>query len=122
MRCPNQVLNWWKNWPLLLWKVPFPIGGSEKINSLSNYDRGSITLRFDKETDMEFKKFEVASIIRQVYPSMDRKVSYPLVTQSEERRNDQKTPILTYSVNGPFASFEIKKIAEDVLKFLPEPL
>lgn len=88
----------------------------KKINSVSNYDRGSITLRFDKETDMEFKKFEVASIIRQVYPSMDRKVSYPLVTQSEERRNDLKTPILTYSVNGPFASFEIKKIAEDVIK------
>ena len=88
----------------------------KKINSLSNYDRGSITLRFDKETDMEFKKFEVASIIRQVYPSIDRKVSYPLVTQSEDRRNDMKTPILTYSVNGPFASFEIKKIAEDVLK------
>jgi multidrug efflux pump subunit AcrB len=88
----------------------------KKINSVSNYDRGSITLRFDKKTDMDFKKFEVASIIRQVYPALDPKVSYPLVTQSEERRSDQKTPILTYSVNGPFASFEIKKIAEDVLK------
>jgi multidrug efflux pump subunit AcrB len=88
----------------------------KKINSVSNYDRGSITLRFDKKTDMDFKKFEVASIIRQVYPALDSKVSYPLVTQSEERRSDQKTPILTYSVNGPFASFEIKKIAEDVLK------
>ena len=88
----------------------------KKINSVSNYDRGSITLRFDKETDMEFKKFEVSSIIRQVYPELDQKVSYPLVTQSEERRSDLKTPILTYSVNGPFASFEIKKIAEDVIK------
>ena len=88
----------------------------KKINSVSNYDRGSITLRFDKSTDMDFKKFEVSSIIRQVYPSLDRKVSYPLVTQSAQRRNDQKTPLLTYSVNGPFASFEIKKVTEDVLK------
>ncbi|MCH7415116.1 efflux RND transporter permease subunit [Belliella sp. R4-6] len=88
----------------------------KKVNSISNYNVGSITLRFDKDTDMEFKKFEVASIIRQVYPSLDQNVSYPLVTQSEARRSDQKTPILTYSVNGPFASFEIKKIAEDVLK------
>ena len=88
----------------------------KKINSLSNYDRGSITLRFDKETDMEFKKFEVSSIIRQVYPALDQKVSYPLVTQTAERMSDLKTPILTYSVNGPFASFEIKKIAEDVIK------
>ncbi|MBW3470237.1 efflux RND transporter permease subunit [Arthrospiribacter ruber] len=88
----------------------------KRINSVSNYDRGNITLRFDKNTDMEFKKFEVSSIIRQVYPSMDSKVSYPLVTQSEERRSEMKTPILTYSVNGPFATFEIKKITEDILK------
>jgi multidrug efflux pump subunit AcrB len=88
----------------------------KKVNSISNYNVGSITLRFDKETDMDFKKFEVASIIRQVYPSLDQNVSYPLVTQSSARRTDLKTPILTYSVNGPFASFEIKKIAEDVIK------
>lgn len=88
----------------------------KRIYSVSNYDRGNITLRFDKNTDMEFKKFEVSSIVRQVYPSLDQKVSYPLVTQSEERRSEMKTPILTYSVNGPFATFEIKKITEDVLK------
>lgn len=88
----------------------------KKVNSVSNYDQGSITLRFDKNTDMEFKKFEVASIIRQVYPNLDPKVSYPVVRQSEERKANAKTPILTYSVNGPFASFEIKKIAEDVIK------
>jgi multidrug efflux pump subunit AcrB len=88
----------------------------KKIQSVSNYDRGSITLRFDKKTDLEYKKFEVSAIIRQVYPSLDRRVSYPLVTQSAQRRNEQKTPILTYSVNGPFASFEIKKTTEDVLK------
>lgn len=88
----------------------------KKITSVSNYDRGSITLRFDKESDMELKKFEVLALIRQVYPQLDRRLSYPIVTQSAKARDDFKTPILTYSVNGPFASFEIKKIAEDVLK------
>lgn len=88
----------------------------KKISSVSNYDRGSITLRFDKKSDMELKKFEVSALIRQIYPQLDQRVSYPLVTQSAEARNDFKTPVLTYSVNGPFASFEIKKIAEDVIK------
>src|SRR5690606_21588156 len=50
----------------------------KKIESVSNYNYGSVTLRFDKHTDMEFKKFETASLIRQLYPSMDAKVSYPL--------------------------------------------
>ncbi|WP_143962641.1 efflux RND transporter permease subunit [Litoribacter populi] len=87
----------------------------KSINSVSNYDRGSITMRFDKNTDMEFKQFELASLVRQVYPSMDPKVSYPIIYQSAQNRNES-VPILTYSVNGPFASFEIKKITEDVLK------
>ncbi|MBN7810425.1 efflux RND transporter permease subunit [Algoriphagus sp. H41] len=88
----------------------------KKITSTSNYDRGSITLRFDKKADMELKKFEVLALIRQVYPQLDERLSYPVVTQSAESRTDFKTPILTYSINGPFASFEIKKIAEDVVK------
>lgn len=88
----------------------------KKITSVSNYDRGSITLTFDKKSDMELKKFEVLALIRQVYPQLDERLSYPIVTQSAQARDDFKTPILTYSVNGPFASFEIKKIAEDVLK------
>ena len=88
----------------------------KKITSVSNYDRGSITLRFDKKADMELKKFEVLALIRQVYHKMDERLSYPIVTQSAESRNEFKTPILTYSVNGPFASFEIKKIAEDMIK------
>jgi multidrug efflux pump subunit AcrB len=87
----------------------------KKTTSTSNYNNGNIQLRFDKRTDMEYKKFEVAALIRQVYPSLDPKVSYPNVTQSSQRSIQEKKPVLTYSINGPFASFEIKKIAEDVL-------
>lgn len=88
----------------------------KQIQSVSNYNQGSITLRFDKNADMELKKFEVLALIRQIYPQLDERLSYPVVTQSAQSRSDFKTPILTYSVNGPFASFEIKKITEDVLK------
>ncbi|MBN3583788.1 efflux RND transporter permease subunit [Algoriphagus aestuarii] len=88
----------------------------KKITSTSNYNSGRITLTFDKKADMEMKGFEVSAMIRQVYPQLDPQVMYPTVSQSNETRTDAKTPILTYSVNGPFASFEIKKITEDILK------
>lgn len=88
----------------------------KNITSISNYDRGQITLRFDKKADMELKRFEVLSLIRQIYPQLDSRLSYPTVSQSDQARTDEKTPILTYSVNGPFAAFEIKKIAEDIVK------
>ncbi|PZX47085.1 efflux RND transporter permease subunit [Algoriphagus chordae] len=88
----------------------------KEIKSTSNYNGGYIILTFDKKSDMEMKKFEISSMIRQIYPQMDQRVGYPTVAQSSQARSDEKTPILTYSVNGPFASFEIKKIAEDILK------
>ncbi|PZX50718.1 multidrug efflux pump subunit AcrB [Algoriphagus ratkowskyi] len=88
----------------------------KEINSTSSYNGGYITLTFDKKADMEMKKFEISAMVRQIYPQMDQRVRYPTVTQSSQARSDDKTPILTYSVNGPFASFEIKKIAEDILK------
>jgi multidrug efflux pump subunit AcrB len=87
----------------------------KKTTSVSNYNSGNIQLRFDKRTDMDYKKFEVAALIRQVFPSLDSKVSYPNITQSSQKSIQEKKPILTYSINGPFASFEIRKIAEDVL-------
>ncbi|WP_439488768.1 efflux RND transporter permease subunit [Algoriphagus sp.] len=88
----------------------------KQITSTSNYNQGSIRLTFDKKADMEMKKFEISSIIRQIYPQLDPKVRYPTVAQANEARQDAKDPILIYSVNGPFASFEIKKITEDILK------
>ena len=87
----------------------------KQVNSVSNYNSGRIQLRFDKHTDMEYKKFEVASLIRQVYPSLDRKVSYPQVSQSIQS-NTEKPALLIFSINGPYASFEIQKVTEDVLK------
>lgn len=88
----------------------------KEITSTSNYDGGEIILRFDKHSDMEMKKFEISAMIRQVYPQMDSRVRYPMVTQTSQTRANTKSPILTYSINGPFASFEIKKITEDILK------
>lgn len=88
----------------------------KKIESVSNYNYGSVTLRFDKNVDMEFKKFETASLIRQLYPTLDAKVSYPLIYQTAQNSLNEQVPVLTYSINGPFASFEIRKITEDVLK------
>jgi multidrug efflux pump subunit AcrB len=88
----------------------------KQVKSVSNYNSGQIQLRFDKHTDMEYKKFEVASLLRQVYPSLDRKVSYPQLSQTIQSNITEKPALLIFSINGPYASYEIQKVAEDVLK------
>ncbi len=87
----------------------------KEIKSNSSYNRGNITLNFDKKVDMEIKKFEVAALIRQIYPKLDQQVGYPSMTFSSDP-NLNRSPILIYSINAPFAAFEIKKVSEDIIK------
>ena len=84
----------------------------KEINSTSNYNQGRISLRFDKKAAMDQKRFEVAMLIRQVYPKMDVKVSYPYISTYQQDRNQV---FLQYTLNAPFAPFEIKRVGEDVI-------
>ncbi|WP_338792248.1 efflux RND transporter permease subunit [Bernardetia sp. MNP-M8] len=88
----------------------------KEINSVSNYNQGQITLKFDKETDLQLKKFEVSMLIRQVYPTLISSLSYPLVEVSDGQNKQEKIPSLTYSINAPFSAFEIKSKLESTIK------
>lgn len=88
----------------------------KEIRSVSNYDQGRIIIFFDKRTDIGFKKFEVSSLIRQLYPRLPENLSYPLITEQHIETKNQDTPFLIYSLNAPLAPYQIKNIAEDILK------
>lgn len=94
--------------------------GVNKVYSISRYNRGNIRLSFDEGEDMEFRKFEVNSIIRNIYKSLPENMSYPKVEQKGGDSDEQiQSPILTYSVNGPYASY---KLQEDVDELIKRPL
>ena len=97
------------------------IEGVNKLKSTSAYNRGDITMVFDKDTDMDFRKFEVNAIIRNIYKKLPENLTYPIVQQSGGEQNDdeQISPILMYSINGPFAAF---KLQEDVDEYIRKPL
>ena len=81
------------------------------IQSVSNYNGGYIHLEFDEETDIDFRKFEIASIIRRAYPSLHPSVRYPEISR-QGGEDDSKSPLLVFRVNGPDNSLTIKKYLE----------
>ncbi|MDX1904657.1 MAG: efflux RND transporter permease subunit [Thermonemataceae bacterium] len=87
----------------------------KKITSVSRYDYGSVSLYFDKIEDLDFARFEVANLIRQLYPKLPKNCSYPSIEQSRPDEESKK-PLLVYSVNANLSTFYIKKIAEDVFR------
>ncbi|WP_421976947.1 efflux RND transporter permease subunit [Roseivirga seohaensis] len=96
------------------------IEGVNKVTSVSRDNSGSIELSFDKGEDMEFRKFEINSLIRNLYKKLPETMSYPRVEQrGGEVQNKTESPILLYSINGPYASYKIKK---DVDEYILKPL
>ena len=92
------------------------IRGIRKISSTSRNGGGYITVEFDKKTvDMDAARFEVASIIRQLYPKLPEGVSFP--TLSLNRPNDeQEKAILVYSLQASANPAGILQYAEEQIK------
>ncbi|MCC5921278.1 MAG: efflux RND transporter permease subunit [Cyclobacteriaceae bacterium] len=85
-----------------------------QIASVSNYGSGRITLEFDKDIDLDFKRFELAMLIRQLYPKLDERVSFPTI--SESQRRDEGGIFMQYTINAPLAPFELKRAGEELIK------
>lgn len=91
------------------------IRGVKEINSRSATGSGSITIGFDKHTDMELARFEAATVIRQIWPQLPDGVSYPSI-QAAKTISESSRPVLTYSVNSSWTPAEIMKYADDNLR------
>ena len=91
------------------------VEGVEGINSESDNGSGSVTLELDKHADMDMVRFEVSTIIRQLWPQLPEGVSYP---QIYNRRSDEgaSRPFMTYTLNAPSTPILIQRYAEEYIK------
>lgn len=92
------------------------LSGLKKIESVSNYNQGYISMEFDKHTDIAFKKFELSTLIRQVYPQLNPRLSYPMIDQRDPKATQRNSNLLIYRVYAPMAPFQIKNTVNETLK------
>lgn len=87
------------------------VKGVKEISSTSNKGRGSVSIKFKKHIEMDVVRFEIANLIRQIYPELPTGVSYPRLSSSGA--NENKTSILSYSINANESPYFIKKYTEN---------
>lgn len=92
------------------------LDGCSGTSSTSRKGSGTVTVSFDRKTDMAAARFAVASAVRNVYPGLPRSVSYPSI--SLDVNGDRKTPAVTWLVKGSLPSRELGKFAERAI--MPE--
>ncbi len=93
------------------------LDGCSGISSTSRKGAGTVKVSFDRKTDMAAARFDVASAIRNVYPSLPESVTYPSV--SLDVSGNKSTPAITYLIKGSLPSQELSRFAE---RNIQEPL
>lgn len=91
------------------------VSGIKNITSVSDNDGGYISIGLDKHTDMDATRFEVSTLIRQLWSQLPDGVSYP---QISTRRSDDKAsrPFMTYTLNAPATPVIIQTYGEERIK------
>jgi multidrug efflux pump subunit AcrB len=89
--------------------------GIEKISSISGNEWGRINIEFDKHTDMDIARFEVSTIVRQLWKLLPENISYPSISQNRVDQNANKA-FLSFTVNATASPQEIQDFAKNVLR------
>lgn len=90
--------------------------GIIKVSSVSHYHSGYITLFIDKKAEISQLRFEVAMLIRQLYPSLPRELSYPTISLHTPDQADKYKPLMTLQFNGNVSQSTLQVYAEEQIK------
>lgn|GEM_PF-2882737 len=86
------------------------------MNSVSGYGNGYITLETDKSADLDQLRFEVATLVRQLYPQLPKEVSYHIINLNSPDQETQQKPLMSLQFNGRASMSELKVYADEQLK------
>ncbi len=89
------------------------VEGLSNLKSSTNSGSGRITIEMDKKSDMDAVRFEVSSIIRQIYPSLPEGTSYPLLRINRPDDDDNAETLINFTFNGPGNNCDIGNYARE---------
>ncbi|MFA8301109.1 MAG: efflux RND transporter permease subunit [Hyphomicrobiales bacterium] len=90
--------------------------GVEKLTTEVYKSRCYLNIYLSENVNAEDFRFELSSILRQVYPDLPEGVSYPYIYYAREDRYLDQSPSMTYILNGEQELPELYKLANDVIK------
>jgi multidrug efflux pump subunit AcrB len=91
------------------------VNGIRNISSTSGNGSGNINLTLDKHADPDAVRFEISTLIRQVWPDMPAGTRFPgLYVNSSDQ--EKRRPLLTYKLNAPHSPPLVNQYADDNIK------
>lgn len=91
------------------------VNGVKGINSKSSNGNGRVSIDLDKHADIDMVRFEVSTLIRQIWSQLPEGVSYPSISARAVEKESSR-PFMVYRLNAPANPSEIQSYGEDNLK------
>ncbi|EJX04912.1 drug efflux protein [gut metagenome] len=91
------------------------INGIKKLSSFSDNGSGHIQIELDKHAPIAATRFEISTMIRQIWPQLPEGVSYPMLSTLYSDDKASK-PFMVYILNAPATPSEIQKFGEEYIK------
>ncbi|WP_369049352.1 efflux RND transporter permease subunit [Tenacibaculum sp. UWU-22] len=92
------------------------VKGLTKLSSKSSKNNGRITLEFDKYTKIDNVRFEIATIIRQLYKKLPERVSYPTISVNKPNDDENQRAFLSYSISASQTPFIIQEVVKNQIE------
>jgi len=122
---PSLTISWtWPEAPVrvveqevttVLEGILTTVSGVKKISSSTINEGGSVTVELDKNVDLNAKRFEIASLLRESVKRLPDRVSYPVIVMNMPS-NQTGSVILSFQLNGNASPSYIYNIAEELIK------
>jgi multidrug efflux pump subunit AcrB len=91
------------------------VNGVRNISSTSGNGSGNINLTLDKEADPDAVRFELSTLIRQVWPEMPAGTRFPGLSVNSSGQENRR-PLITYKLNAPHSPSLVQHYADDHIK------
>ncbi len=89
------------------------VQGIHSVKSISRYGGGFISAEIDEGSNMDFIRYEISGILRQIYPHLPREVPFPFVRLNDSEKQMLDPVLMTYTLSGPFDASQVFQIARD---------
>lgn len=93
------------------------IAGISEITSKSQRAKGSVTLLLDENSDIERTRFEVSTVMRQIWQQLPEGTSYPQVKTINSEGSSAR-PFMIYGISADSSTDAIKNMAQATI--IPE--
>ena len=89
------------------------VEGLQKITSRTSSGSGWITLEMDKQSDMDAVRFEVSTLVRQIYPSLPENVDYPNISVNRPEDEEKAETLINFTLSGPGSDSDMGAYAKE---------